>query len=303
MTRRLLSTGGLAVGVVFAILGVTLFGQGSQTALAQDPDGFITGIDMDPTGNTATSLSSITAPEDRCLAVSAGDTFDIDVWVDDMEDPPIPPGFAESILGSGYDLMGWPASGTDGVAPQISDCDHHLLLDAAPGSNLQIAAPCPDGDPAQPAPGPPNTSLYAASIADFGTAEYVSAGYTQGVIGRYTLDTTNANPGVYRLTLSNVMHGRDVPPGGQVPNQAIRDSDYCDLDGCYGLLAVDTPCPGSSAVGGIADYPFVDASSLATADSSGGSSSPPYGAIAGAAAAALVAIGGSGWYARRRWMR
>ncbi|NIM47846.1 MAG: hypothetical protein GTO22_01045, partial [Gemmatimonadales bacterium] len=133
--------------------------------------------------------------------------------IDDVEEGP--PNDDESILSSAYDLGGWPASGTDGVPPQITAKNHLLLLNAAPGSSIvDLSEAVPDADPAQMGSGPPNTSLYAANITDSGTAEYVSAGFTEGVIGRYTIDTTGAAPGLYSFTLSNVVHARDDPPGG-----------------------------------------------------------------------------------------
>ncbi len=228
------------------LLGLGLFGPATshgplggsqQIAHADDPDGVITGLDMDPYnggGNTATSLGSLSFPSDRCAGGTAGDVIEFDVWIDDIEAGP--PNDDESILGSAYDLGGWPASGTDGVPPQITVCNHELFLNAAPGSSLDITAECPDGDPP-----------LAVTIVDFGTAEYVSAGFTEGVIGRYTLDTTMAAPGLYMLTLSNVVHSRDVPPGGQVPNQAIWDSNYSDAFGPYGMVAIDNDCPGGGS--------------------------------------------------------
>jgi len=56
-------------------------------------------------------------------------------------------------------------------------------------------------------------------------------------------------------------------------------------------------------VGGIAEFPDVDALPLETSDLSRGSSSPPYAAMAGALAAAVAAVAASAWYARRRWQR
>jgi hypothetical protein len=218
---KLLLIAGMPIGLTSAIVGVVLWAHGGQTALAADPDGVIVGIDMDPTGNTATSLATI----DRCREVSAGDVIDIDVWVDDLEN--------DSILTSGYDLGGWPASGTDGTAPQITARNHLLFLNATVGSFIQdMSEALPDGD-----------DPHTVNMADFGAAE-TNPPYTQGVIGRYTLDTTGAVAAVYELTLTSVVLTRDVPPGGSLTIQVIWDSTYCDAEGCYGLLAVDAPCPG-----------------------------------------------------------
>jgi hypothetical protein len=207
-------------------------GDGDGLCDAVDPVGVITGLDMDPTGNTATSLGTI----DRCADALPEDVVEFDVWIDELEDGPL--GSDESILTSQYDLGGWPASGTDGIPPQITAANHVLFLDAAPGSSIvDLSEAVPDGD-----------DPYAANITDSGTAEYVSAGFTEGVTGRYTLDTTGAAAGLYGLTLSNVVHTRDDPPGGQVPNQAIWDSNYSDAGGLYGLVAIaPTTCPSPGA--------------------------------------------------------
>jgi hypothetical protein len=75
--------------------------------------------------------------------------------------------------------------------------------------------------------------------------------------------------------------------------------DPVDVDDAQRLCV---PAIKGQVVGGIAEYPDVDASPAA-ADSSGGSSPPPYAAIASAAAAAAAALVAGGWFTRRRWMR
>ncbi len=235
MNSRLLLTVGLAVGVALAILGVGLFHSGG-TAHAQDPDGVITGFDMIPGANTATTLGTI----DKCVStlpapLGVGSaTLQVDVFMSGLSDPPgctvagVP--FCSSILGGGYDIWGYPASGTDGTAPQLTVQAHQMFLAAAPASNLQdFSDPMPDGTP-------PHT----VALVDLGTAEYAMNGFTQGVMGRYTIDTNGAAAGIYGLNLQNVVWGYDSPPGGQVPNAAIWDANFAPQ---YGLLAVDVPCP------------------------------------------------------------
>jgi hypothetical protein len=72
----------------------------------------------------------------------------------------------------------------------------------------------------------------------------------------------------------------------------------------YGECAIESYVLSATTyqgVGGIAEAPDADASSL-EATASSGSSSPPYAAIAGAAAGIIVFIGVAGcWYARRRY--
>ncbi len=70
----------LAVAVVIAA-GLWMTGDRGEPALASH--GVLTmGIDVDPSGNTATSLDAF----DTCRGVSAGATFDIDIYVTQVDD-------------------------------------------------------------------------------------------------------------------------------------------------------------------------------------------------------------------------
>jgi len=93
-------------------------------------------------------------------------------------------------------------------------------------------------------------------------------------------------PGEYRITFENV----EVPLGADDLNPSNSDLD----------IDLDIACQPVS-IGGIAEAPDVDTTSLG-AKASGGSSSPPYAAIAGVAAAAIAIAASGGWYARRRWL-
>jgi len=76
------------------------------------------GIDADPAGNTATSLG----PIDSCIAVTTGDTFDVDVFVKDVED-----------------LWFWGVEITHDLSViEIIDIDVQKFLAASPGSEVQI---------------------------------------------------------------------------------------------------------------------------------------------------------------------
>jgi hypothetical protein len=297
--KKLLLTVAIGAGVAFAILGAALSGQASQRAQAQGP--IIVGIDIDPYNTPANScpndgtdctLGSLYNPDDRCRQASPGDTVEFDVYVDDLP-AVVPP---ESILGFAYTLGGWPGTLTDpdDGGPLPYD-DPNVDLLKQPGSDpyiTDLSAGLPD--PAAP---------QLVTVLDVGASEY-NPPYTHGVLGRYALDLTGVAPGVYGLTLTSIALARDWPPSGDLCASygcVAHDSTYRDAGGYYGLLAVDRDCP--TAVGGIAQYPDVGESALATADSSGGSSAPPYAAIAALAAAAAVAVVAGGWYARRGWMR
>jgi hypothetical protein len=69
---------------------------------------------------------------------------------------------------------------------------------------------------------------------------------------------------------------------------------------------LDPDSPGGPPVGGIAEAPAVAATSAEDSGTSvddSGWSVGAYAALAAGLAAALVALGGSAWYARRRWLR
>lgn len=282
----------LVLGASIAVAGLTAFAAVpwlSPTASAEDPDGVIVGIDMDPSGNTATGLGTI----DRCIAVSSEDVIDIDVWIDDIEAGPgswLQPD--ECIAEFYYDLGGWPASRSDGTAPQITTRNFNLFLGAASGSGPSDsqAEAVPDGD-----------DPYRADIGDFGTAECVTEGHTEGVLARYTLDTTGAASAVYELTLASVFISRGAPPGGSLIIQDVWDSSHSPK---YGLLAVDAACLAEAvSVGGIAEYPDVALGQVEPADSPAegpGSSPRNYIPLAAGVAAALGALTAGAWWARRR---
>ncbi len=141
----------------------------------------------------------------------------------------------DSYLGAGYLLEVWPGilQDPDGFGPLPHGHPNVNLTAQGAGSLVfDLSDPLPDGAPP-----------WIANVADLLAAEY-NPPFTMGVVGRYQLDLTGVAPGVYPMTLSTVVMGRDVPPGG----------DLCVVYGCeildgnssppYGLIAVDEPCPG-----------------------------------------------------------
>ena len=230
----------LGAGLVVALLIVALGVSGLLTAHAQDPDGVIVGIDMDTTGNSCPQAVAGVGADctlgaiDQCVSVSVGASVTFDVFLDDLD--------LDSHLGHGYYLDGWPASGTDGTPPQITAAIHQgapvLITSRAGFSIIDFNETVPDGD----------LPYDNSASGDLGTAEY-NPPYTQGVLDRFTLDTTGAAPGVYGLTLSTVTVGRDTaadaaypgyPLGGNVEPVAIWDYNFTPK---YGILAVGVPCP------------------------------------------------------------
>lgn len=141
-----------------------------QPATVQPGMGVEVGIDVEPSGNTATSLQSV----DSCIEKSgASAPFDVDIYLRGLpEDRPLA-AFSFQLLYDGSVLT---------VEQQRSD----LFLAAVPGSNLvDLSDSTPDSD-----------GLYSVGVVDFseGTAES-----GQGILMRFTFGV--AGPGTTTLTL------------------------------------------------------------------------------------------------------
>ena len=84
---------------------------------------------------------------------------------------------------------------------------------------------------------------------------------------------------------------------------AFLESLECDITFSYiSLKPPPTPTPRRAAVGGILVAPDQGELPPAAADSSGTGSGLLTGLVVGATAG-VIALGGAGWYARRRWQR
>lgn len=237
---------------------------------------------MDPAGNSCPNdgTDCTLGTMEECVQVpSGGGPVEFDVFLDNL-----PSG--DSILGFRYHI-GEKHDNVLGPITAITEQNPDVNLTEQPGSStLGFSDPVGTLVP----------SFYA-SVAELGAPEY-NPPYTQGTLGRYTLDTTGLADGIYGLTLDTVILGSEV------------SSDLCVLYSCdiwdanatpepYGLIAIGQSCPPAptptatpAAVGGIAELP--DASD---------SSAPNYVAVAGGIAAAFAALSTGAWYARRRWLR
>jgi len=176
---RLLSTG-LMAGALFAVLAAGAFMTlGQQKDVAQGSPLTIVGIDVDPTGNSATSLGTI----EPCISVSAGQQFEIDTFVDE-----IPSG--RTFTGFQYNLN-FDDSRIQILTPQ----DHQLLLASAAGSSVtDLSEAVPDA-----------TSPHGVAVFDAGIDE---VGPIAGVLGRYTVEVLAAAPtGTFALTLTSIELG------------------------------------------------------------------------------------------------
>ncbi len=209
-----------AAGLVLAVLiGLSLSTAGStHTALAQDSPSL--GIDVDPTGNSATLLGD----RQVCLEVTSGASFDIDVTVENVTE-----------------LSAWEIYlGYDASVIQIVDRDVQMFLTSAPGSNaFDLSESVPDNR----AP----FRIGAANITD--PPEGVTG---SGVLARLTV--TAIAGGVADLTVGPqpTDAGRPIGPTlTDVDGNQIADSDgdsMFDAPILDAVIAVDESCDSSGGV-------------------------------------------------------
>jgi hypothetical protein len=223
-----ISTASISVvgSIVFGLiaLGACLLGNGQRVAQAEPDPGGVLGIDVDPSGNTATSLSTI----DQCISVSSGANFDIDVFLNSIPSP-------HNLGGFQYRLK------YDSTKLQVNAIDHGegtcLMMSQAGSGILEVGdcsaagSPCPDTD----------GSLYVA-VADIGGQASAEGPGSLGVLGRYNLTVIGGEGNLTFLTLT------DPALGGLEPDVTPWDAEIDQVwDGNftppYGVIAIDTPCP------------------------------------------------------------
>ena len=107
----------VTLAAVASLMLTTSAGSGSGT--------MVVGIDADPSGNTAITLGTI----DRCIEVSSGDTFDLDVFVDAIPED-------QDLAGFNY-LLNY-----DPSKLQVNVCNNEMLIASEPGSYLWVEASC-----------------------------------------------------------------------------------------------------------------------------------------------------------------
>lgn len=179
-------------------------------------------IDMDITGNTATSLG----PWDECIIASPGDTVTIDVTASDI--PATNPALAFQYT------LNFPA----GVAA-VESADANFLLAALPGSAVwDVSQPLPDGD-----------GVWIAAAVDISATANESG---SGVLDRITLALASAAPaGLYALSLPQSEAGHVDPSSntGHAPN-TINNAFLAVKATCDNLptpsptlIATPTPTP------------------------------------------------------------
>ncbi len=214
---------GLMAG--FQFLGTTA--SSGQTALVEGNTSI--GIDADPTGNTATILGV----RDSCIAVSQGDSFQIDVIVEDVND-----------------LLAWESYvSLDPNLLEVTDRDVDQFLNALLNAEvIDISDSIPDGD-----------GYYRTGAANIGIPPQGGSG--SGVLSRLTVRALA--PGLASLSLGPIETAVGVvePTLTAVDGSRIGDSDG---DGFFegpildASVAIDQPCTGVARAGiiGVGSLPW-----------------------------------------------
>jgi hypothetical protein len=178
------------------------------------------GLDVEPAGNTATSLG----PIDSCISVSTDDTFEVDIFVTDVAD-----------------LLAWETYFVyDMSVVNIVSRDVAMFQAANPGSNVfDVSESLPDID-----------GYYRIAAVDLADPPAPDSG--SGVLARLTLKAVG--PGVSMLSLSPI----DINEDGKLDlGPSLRDTEaesIGDLDGdalfdgpiANAEIAVDGTCPGGT---------------------------------------------------------
>lgn len=233
--------------ILSSIVAVLVVWVASDKAAQADP-GIIVGFDMNPAGNSCPGTGNAGGTDctlgsiNSCVSVSAGSSFEFDVFIDGI---PSGENFVAAQYYIGWDW--WPPESLTLNSRTLQTSGINLLADD-PGSGAFI-------DNSQPAV-PHSSSPDMTAIADFGpvpggVAE-TSPPFSQGVVGRYSATVqAGTAPGIYGL----IFDISDAS-GGPVYMFDFASVNLCDAYGCelwdathapqYGLVAVDTPCDGGA---------------------------------------------------------
>ncbi len=191
----------LIVSLMFVARG------GSQTEASHAGGMDAMSVDVDITGNTATSLG----PLESCVEARPGDTVTVDVTATNIP-------AATAMIGFAFEIQ------YDDVHLAISADDHQFLLAANQGSILfNVSDATPDANP---------DGLWRAGVADLSVTAPESG---SGVLSRLSIGVdAGAPPGLYSLRL----RGDDTAAHVDRTNQPYFPDRLN-----HGVIAVGLPCP------------------------------------------------------------
>ena len=172
-------TAGISV-LLLAVALLALDAAGTDASHAGGMDAM--SIDLDPTGNTATSLG----PLDSCVEARQGDVVTVDVTALNVP-------AATAMIGFSYRIE------YDESRVWVETQDQQFFLASNPGSGLLNAS--------QPTPDQDLNNEWIASAADLSDWGIVSPEYGSGVLSRLTISISQRAPGgMYPLTLTTAGH-------------------------------------------------------------------------------------------------
>lgn len=212
----------LVAAALLVIMAGPLMTNGTQVGHSQEPATAL-GIDADPTGNTADSLGS----RDGCISVNQGDSFDVDVTIEDVSD-----------------LLAWELYLTyDADVVEVVDRDVELFQAADGASTIfDVSQSTPDSD-----------GTYSVGAADITDPAAPDSG--SGVLARVTLRAKG--PGASPLDLPLIDLDEDTvsdrgPTLKNVAGESIEDEDEDGIfDGSVSdaEVIIGSPCPAGGSNG------------------------------------------------------
>ena len=183
---------------------------------------------MDITGNDSDEVGSF----EKCASVTAGNTFTFDVVLENFPD-----GMAD-MSGFNFEIAPATATGTGDltnlqVTARLNLTNGvNILTNEGTGTTFDLSTTVP-----APLDG------FQIAPSDFGPAEAPPT-TTEGVLTRFTVNTTNVAQGVYAFTIEAGLGMQLFDAGGT----GFAADQVLDGEDGYAQIAVDTPCPaGASA--------------------------------------------------------
>jgi hypothetical protein len=225
---RRITSATLGVSLVLSLVAVTawfLMGGSDDGARAEGGSGLdpnVVGIDVEPSGNTATSLGTI----DNCLEVSGvGSTFDVDVFLNDV--PIVDSGPYHNLGGIEYRLI------YDNTRLRVNATNHSYLLSSYAGYSF-----VDNGDCGPMIPTCPDTDgkLFTSLVGLGGDAGAEPPG-SLGVLSRLTFEVVGGEGAFDYLTLTDLKlagYETSVTAWADEIDQ-VWDSNYTPQ---YGIIAI-----------------------------------------------------------------